>query len=82
MLDGGMLLRISVENDADNHPDLISLVEVNAFTGNVTNSFIIPKSTHVVPFGEPPAEMHPVVAEPADHDEHDIAASKKTGSEG
>ena len=86
MLDEGMLLRISVENDVDNRPDLISLVEVNALTGNVTNTFIIPLSAHVAPsFGvadEQPAEMQPVVAEPADHDEHGIGSTKKAGSDG
>lgn len=82
MLDGGMLLRIAVENDVDDHPDLISLVEVNAVTGNITNTFVIPDSDQSVPFGEPPVEMQPVVAEPADHDEHGIIATKKTGSDG
>ena len=85
MLDGGMLLRISVENDADNHPDLITLVEVNALTGNMTNAFVIPVSGQVVPFGvtnEPAAELQPVEAEAADHDEHGIGGTKKTGSDG
>ncbi len=81
----GRGLRIVIENDADNRPNLIYLVEVDEATGDVTNSYIIPKLsasttiTDITDFAPkaPTVELPPVKAEPTEEE----AAEDKTGSD-
>jgi hypothetical protein len=81
----GRCLRLVVENDVHGSPENIYLHEIDDQTGDPIRSFMIPHiaaSGQIMPFMPivEPANIPPVVAEPADSESEDVGADTKTGS--